>query len=99
MQKWLTYGVIVGIVAADDITGVPPNERDKIEITDIASNNLIVTYEDETLYNALHKIVENDIGRLPVVDRDNPRKLVGILTKSDIIVAYVKEEEKMRVGG
>lgn len=99
MQKWLTYGVIVGIVAADDITGVPPNERDKIEIKDIASNNLIVTYEDETLYNALHKIVENDIGRLPVVDRDNPRKLVGILTKSDIIVAYVKEEEKMRVGG
>ncbi len=89
-------GELVGIVTARDVTGVPISERDTKEIKDISSNNLIVTYMDETLYNALHKMVDENIGRLPVVNRENPKKMVGILTKSDIIVAYVKEEEKIK---
>jgi CIC family chloride channel protein len=93
-----TEGEIVGIVTASDITAVPLSERDTMDVKDISSNNLITVYEDETLYNALHKMVEGSVGRLPVVDRNNPKKLVGILTKSDIIVAYVKEEERVRYG-
>ncbi len=92
----ISKGDIVGIITARDVTGVPVSERDTKEIRDISSNNLVVTYSDETLYNALHKMVERDIGRLPVVDKKKPKKMVGILTKSDIIVAYVKEEEKIK---
>lgn len=92
----ISKGDVVGIITARDVTSVPISERDTKEIKDVSSNKLIVTYGDETLYNALHKMVERDIGRLPVVDRDNPKKLIGILTKSDIIVAYVKEEEKIK---
>ena len=99
--KHLGYPVIskegiVGIITARDIASVPVSERDTTEIGDISSNNLVVAYSDETLYDAMHKMVEADIGRLPVVDRKNPKKLVGILTKSDITVAYVKEEERIR---
>ena len=92
----ISKGDIVGIITARDIASVPVSERDTTEIGDISSNNLVVAYSDETLYDAMHKMVEADIGRLPVVDRKNPKKLVGILTKSDITVAYVKEEERIR---
>jgi len=92
----VSKGDIVGIITASDVTSVPVGERDTKEIKDILSGKLIVTYGNETLYNALHKMVERDIGRLPVVDKEKPKKMVGILTKSDIIVAYVKEEEKIK---
>lgn len=29
-----------------------------------------------------------NVGRLPVVERENPRRLVGIITKTDIIRAH-----------
>lgn len=92
----ISEGELEGIITARDVTSVSLSERDMKKVGEVLSNNLVVTYRDETLYNALHKMVEGDIGRLPVVDRDNPKKLRGILTKSDIIVAYVKEEEKTR---
>ena len=31
---------------------------------------------------------QKDLGRLPVVSRDNPRRLVGILRRADVIRAY-----------
>ncbi len=37
---------------------------------------------------ALDRMVERGIGRLPVVDRANPKKLVGIISRSDILRAY-----------
>jgi CBS domain-containing protein len=45
----------------------------------------IVTYPDESLEAALHKLVLNDIGRLPVVDPADESRMFGILTKYDII--------------
>jgi CIC family chloride channel protein len=31
---------------------------------------------------------QNKIGRLPVVSGDDPQKLLGIITRSDVIRAY-----------
>ena len=50
-----------------------------------ASSRLIVTYEDELLSEALSKMLANDIGRLPVVKRDDPRTIVGYLGRPGIM--------------
>ena len=76
---------LVGIVTSKDFEHVPPEDREGMVVEQIMSTLLIVTYPDESLEDALRKLVLNDIGRLPVVDRGNPSKMVGILTKSDII--------------
>jgi CIC family chloride channel protein len=49
---------------------------------------LIVAHPDETVQSALRRMGQNDIGRLPVVDSVNPRKLVGWLSRVDIVRAY-----------
>jgi CIC family chloride channel protein len=46
--------------------------------------------QDESLEDALHKLVLNDIGRLPVVDPVDSSRVVGILTKSDIMRLHVQ---------
>lgn len=45
----------------------------------------MVVYPDETVHIAEDMIYENKIGRLPVVSRDNPKKIIGIISRTDII--------------
>lgn len=84
-------GELVGIVTYEDVMKVKPEERLKMRVEDIETRKLIVAYPNETLDAVLRKIVLHDISRLPVVDPENPKKLVGIITRYDIARAiYVK---------
>jgi CIC family chloride channel protein len=78
---------LVGIVTFKDAERVPPEDREAVLVEQVmtAAMSLIVTYPDESLEDALRKLVLNDIGRLPVVDPDDQSKILGIVTKSDII--------------
>ena len=57
--------------------------------------NLVVTYSDETLDIAMEKMAEYGYGHLPVVDRDDLTKLVGFLSRNDIMQVY-QEKAKER---
>jgi len=51
----------------------------------------LVAYPDEPLWAALKRIgTRGDIGRLPVVSRDDATRLVGLIRGNDIIRAYNK---------
>ena len=49
-----------------------------------------VVYDDSTLRDAADHMVNHDIGRLPVVKRGEPGRVVGMLTRSDILGAHRK---------
>jgi CIC family chloride channel protein len=55
---------------------------------DIATSEVISVYPDESLYAALEKITPKDFSILPVVSKENSKKLLGIITRRDIIGAY-----------
>lgn len=76
---------LVGVVTFKDAERVPPEDRDFMLVEEIMTTELLVTHPDESLEDALRKLVMSDVGRLPVVDLDDPSKLLGILTKSDIV--------------
>ncbi len=83
-------GRLVGIVTFQDVEGIPIEERDKKKVRDVMTKTVIVTHPDETLEDALIKLVSWDVGRLPVVDRSDNRKLVGLITRSDIMKAHAR---------
>ena len=89
-------GRLVGIVTLDDVSKIPPQKRSTAKVEEIASRNLIVTYPDETIHEALDKMYLNGVGRLPVVKRDDPSKIVGIITKHDIMRAFEMAFERSR---
>jgi CBS domain-containing protein len=62
-----------------------------------ASSRLIVTYEDELLSEALSKMLANDISRLPVVKRDDPRTIVGYLGRPGIMAGRLRRHEEEHV--
>ena len=51
---------------------------------------------DETLHDAMARMLRRDIGRMPVVERSNEKRAVGYLGRSSILTAlqrYHHEEE------
>ncbi|HID26498.1 MAG TPA: CBS domain-containing protein, partial [Methanosarcinales archaeon] len=89
-------GDLVGIVTFEDAEKVSPKARKKVKVGEIMTKNLIVTYPDESLESALRKLVTYKIGRLPVVDHNNNKKLLGLITKFDIIRAHAKLSREYR---
>lgn len=85
-------GKLVGIITFTDVEKVPPEERGNVKVRDVMTPNPVVTYPDEDLKTALEKMVLRNVGRLPVVEDG---KLVGIITKGDIIRAYARERKKL----
>lgn len=61
----------------------------KLRIKDFMSENVITIYADEDVYKAAKLMNKHDVDRLPVVKNN---KLVGIITRWDIIRALEKLE-------
>ena len=61
---------------------------DLVVIKEIATQNVITAHEDEDLDQAMRKIGYRNIEQLPVVDRASHRKLIGIISRRDIVSAY-----------
>ena len=72
-----------------------------LTVAEAGTQNLIVTYPDEILHDAVIKMVRNDVGRLPVVSRRTPHQLVGYLGRSAVMTARLRrlEEEHEREPG
>ena len=47
-------------------------------MAEAGSTDLVVAFPDEPLYAALTKMLERDVGRLPVVERNDPAPRGGL---------------------
>jgi chloride channel protein, CIC family len=45
----------------------------------------VVVFPDSTLRDAVEQMAREHVGRLPVVEREAPHRLVGILTRKDVV--------------
>ncbi len=87
----LEDGKLVGIITFQDVERVPIESRGSARVSEIMTKDVIVAYPDENLEEALIKLIQKNIGRLPVVERGNEKRLLGLITKSDIMKAHAKE--------
>jgi chloride channel protein, CIC family len=79
---------LVGIVALSDLERSLTEDQAAGTVGDICTRRLITAYPDEALEDVIAKIGFRDVGRIPVVDRSNPRRLLGMAYRADIIGAY-----------
>jgi CIC family chloride channel protein len=87
-------GKLVGIVTPTDVEqhlGEFSDGRTNKMVMDIATHSPFVAFPDETLDRVLAN-AEEDYGSIPVVSRDDPQKLLGVLRRNDIISAYRKKK-------
>jgi CBS domain-containing protein len=63
----------------------------KTKVENIMTSRLKIVYEDNTITKAVNIMINNDINRIPVVDKNN--RLKGIITRADIIKFMIKNTE------
>jgi CIC family chloride channel protein len=95
-------GRLAGIVTHGDLLRALENDpQGHLTVLEAGSDSPVVAYPHELVVDALHRMLRKDVGRLPVVDRANPQKMVGYLNRSSILGAWTRqiEEEGVREHG
>ena len=93
---------LVGIITQGDVLRSDELHSEyPATVSEAGNTRLNLTYPDETLHEALSKMLQNNIGRLPVVERTIPTKLIGYLGRTEVLEARmhrIKEEKVVEQG-
>jgi CIC family chloride channel protein len=84
-------GSLYGVVSLEDYRRATAKDTasvDRLTVRDISTLDVETVYEDETVGTAMRRMAPRDISRLPVVARDDPRHLLGVVRRNDIVRAY-----------
>ncbi len=87
-------GKLVGVVTQGDLLrALEADPKGTTTVLEAGSRNLAVAYPDESAFDALFRMLQNNIGRLPVVSREDPKQMVGYLNRSSILGAWTRQME------
>jgi CIC family chloride channel protein len=91
-------GQLTGVVTRRDLLDPARMPADLVGALTI--KNHAVIFDDNTLSEANELMVREGVGRLPVVDHDQQRKVIGIISRRDIMSAshrrIEQEDERQR---
>jgi len=79
-------GALIGVVTLRDIAD--PHADPAAALARVIKRPPAVIFETSTLREAADHMVEERVGRLPVVTQDAPRRLVGMISRSDLLDAH-----------
>jgi len=85
------HGRLFGVVSLEDYRRAVSDHKEAalgLKVSEIATRSVVTVYPDETVGVALRRMAPRDISRLPVVLRDDPHQLVGMVRRNDIVRAY-----------
>jgi len=80
-RKWVIISILIGSGGSG---GVLWNVLHSFPAITPDSPSTFVIVGMMALFDAMNKMVVNDIGQLPVVERDTPERLVGVLAVDDV---------------
>jgi acetoin utilization protein AcuB len=100
-------GKLVGIVTDRDLKQAMPSDAtslsiwelnyliSKLTVGEIMTKDPMTVGESEPLQTAAHRMIQNQIGGLPVLGGG---KLVGLITVTDVLKAFLHREASLLVG-
>jgi CIC family chloride channel protein len=78
--------MLVGVLTRRDLIG--STEDESVPLSALVRRAPVVVFSDNTLRDAADQMVRAGVGRLPVVDRQAPRKVIGMVSRSDLLSAH-----------
>ncbi len=94
---------LIGVVTRKDLQKfiqehAQSNEQQNYTLSDLVNTHPVVAYPDEPLRAVVYRMAQTGYTRLPVVERENPKKLVGLISLAAVLQARARslEEERKR---
>lgn len=82
-------GDLHGVVTHRDLEeAMHRGDERYLTVGDISTSPPVTVHPEDPLWAALKKLSVRDVGRLPVVHRQHPRRLLGMVHRQDVIRAY-----------
>jgi len=95
-------GELAGILTRNDLLRALETRRaDGATLLEIGNASVVVAHPDESVHEAVARMLSHNIGRLVVVDRDNPRRMVGYVSRTNLLATRFRkmQDEEVRERG
>lgn len=95
-------GEMTGIITRGDVLRALETDPGGLtRVVDAGQRDVVVTHPDEMLHDAIGKMLNRNIGRLPVVDPAQPKRALGYIGRNAILSARKRShaEEEVRERG
>lgn len=79
-------GLLAGVLTRRDLIG--STEDESVPLSALVTRAPVVVFADNTMRDAADQMVRASVGRLPVVDRHAPRRVIGMISRSDLLSAH-----------
>jgi len=77
-------GRLVGVVTARDLARIDPNDATITRASQIMSRSVVRAYPEESLYVVWLRMMRRELRQVPVVERSDPSRLLGVITQDTI---------------
>lgn len=81
-------GGLYGVVSPEEVWRGMGEEKGRRPVGEVATRSVVTVYPDQSLEEAMRLFALYDYRMLPVVRRDDPAQVVGILGRADALAAY-----------
>jgi len=85
-------GNLLGLLTVRDFIDVKDDAR---KTYTLLHHPLAIIYKDSDVRAAADHMVRENVGRLPVVERSNPKRITAIITRQDVLGAHKKRLEHL----
>jgi CBS domain-containing protein len=86
-------GRLEGVITRKDLHRV---QEGALKLRDVIKTRVVTAYPDEPLRLVVYRMAETGLTRLPVVEREDPQKLVGMISLTDLLRARTRDLEEER---
>lgn len=89
---------LIGVATRHDLQRLVQDPQGGRELAACIKSSPVVAYADEPLRTVVYRMAQTNFTRFPVVERDNPQKLVGMVSLNDLLKARARNlaEERKR---
>jgi chloride channel protein, CIC family len=81
-------GALLGVLTRHDV--LDSSKDPQLPLRRLLTRPPAVAFDNSSLREAADLMVNEGVGRLPVVTRAEPRKVIGMLTRSDLVSAHAR---------
>ena len=79
---------LCGVVSMADIMKIERSERPNVRVSAVYTREVQRAFPDQTVHEVVERMRERHLANFPVVSRRDEKQLLGMVTKTDIVLAY-----------
>ncbi|XAS75274.1 chloride channel protein [Dermatophilaceae bacterium Sec6.4] len=89
-------GTLDALVTRTQLETALHDDRGESSVLDVGVHELVVTHADETLRHVVSVMAGSGIDRMPVVDREDATRIVGMVSLTDLLAARLRDLQEAR---